>query len=130
MSRTYNTKHDFYKACGVIEYPNGYEKEYPYGVEKREPGVEYETDLSFSTLSDDNNHPYKDCVRHPNKKHKKGSLTKEFHTVGVSDPSKWKWRYGEEHDKSSRTHLIRNIMKHKRRHKLKELAKKIIEEEL
>lgn len=125
MSRTYNSKHDFDKACGVVEHPNGFEKEYPYGVEKREPGVEYETDLSFTTES---TNPYKKCVRHPNKKHKNGTLTREFHTLGVSDPSKWKMRYGEASDKSSRSHLIRNIMKHKRRHKFKEQTKKLIEE--
>lgn len=129
MSRTYNTKHDFDKKLGVIEHPNGYEKEYPYGTITREPDVEYHNDPSFTTFNDNSN-PHKECVRHPNKKHKKGSLTKEFHTVGVQDPSKWKNRFGEEHDKSSRSHLIRNIMKHKRRHKLKELAKKIIEEAL
>lgn len=129
MSRTYNTKYDFDKVLGVIEHPNGFEKEYAYGNITREPDVEYHNDLSGTTRSDNSN-PHKECVRHPNKKHKKGSLTKEFHTVGVSDPSKWKNRFGDAYDKSSRSHYIRNIMKHKRRHKLKELAKKIIEEAL
>ena len=129
MSRTYNSKHDFDKACGVIEHPNGFEKEYPYGVEKREPNEEYETDLS-STTNGDSNHPHKECTRHPNKKKHKASLSREFNAVGVPNPAKWKNRFGEEDDKSSRSHLIRSIMAHKRRHKLKELAKKIIEESL
>ena len=126
MSRTYNTKHDFEKLCPDIEYPNGFNPKFGQDNEL-EPGAVTPTDWSFTT---NNGNPHKECVRHPNKKHKKGSLTKEFHTVGVEDPSKWKNRFGEEHDKSSRSHLICNIMKHKRRHKLKELAKKIIEEEL
>jgi len=129
MSRTYNTKHDFNKACGVIEYPNGFEKKYGYSVETREPGVEYETDLSFSTFNDDYN-PHIKCTRHPNKKHKKGALTREFHTLGVSDPSKWKNRFGDAYDQSSRSHLVRSIIAHKRRHKFKEQTKNIINESI
>lgn len=126
MSKTYNTKHDFDKEYGTYEFPNGFKNNYGCDIK---PGEEYETDPSHTTFNDNTN-LWSKLTRHPNKKRKKGSLDREFKTVGMTSPSKWKNRFGEEHDKSSRMRLIKREMTQKRRHKLKNQANKIIEESL
>lgn len=126
MSRTYNTKHDFFKEYGTYEFPNGFKND--YGLEIK-PGEEYETDPSFTTFND-NSDLWQKLTRHPNKKRKKGSLDREFKTVGMTSPSHWKNRFGEENDKSSRMRLIKRELTQKRRNKLKNQANKIIEESL
>lgn len=127
MSRTYGTKHDFNKNYGNVEYPNGLKKEYPYGIESREPNVEYdEVDMTHTTCSPD---AYQLTTRHPNKK-KHHSLNREFGKNGLPNISNWKSRYGESPDKSSRNHLVRREIAQIRRRKIKRETKKIIEESI
>lgn len=129
MSRTYNTKHDFNRNYGTVTYPNGYSKKYPYGIESREPGVEYdEVDMSHTTQEGPEVHYL--TVRHPNKRKKRGSLDREFKNVGMSSPSYWKNRFGEVYDKSSRMRLIKREMTQTRRHRMKHDTEEEINREL
>lgn len=129
MSRTFNqTSHDFRKGDYKVEYPNGYKMKYPGGDVEYEPNKEYDYDVSHTTLDADNMTPWQRCTRHPNKKRRTGVLTREFHKLGVNDPSGWKNRFGDAYDKSSRTHLSRAEMAHRRRHRFKEQTRNIINE--
>ena len=69
------------------------------------------------------------ATRHPNKRKNK-SLGKEFSEVGLSNPSNWKYRYGEEHNKSSRMHLVRREIAAKRRNRLKHEVEEEINREM
>ena len=129
MSRTYNTKHDFNKNYGVVVYPNGLSKGYPYGIEAREPGVEYdEVDMSHTTQEGPEAHYL--TVRHPNKKSNKVSLGREFKNTGMTGTRYWRNRFGEIYDRSSRMRLIRREMTQTRRHRLKHDAQDEINREL
>jgi len=80
-------------------------------------------------LEVDNVNAYIKSTRHPNKRKNK-SLCREFSEVGLSNPAKWKWRYGEEHDKSSRMHLIRREIAAKRRNRIKHEVEEEINREI
>lgn len=67
--------------------------------------------------------------RHPNKR-KARTLSREFHKVGLGNPARWKFRFGEEHDKSSRMHLSRREEAAKRRNRLKHESEEEIERSL
>ena len=126
MSRTKNiSKHEFNKEYGIFEFPNGYKTNHC----DIKPGDEYEVDPSHSTFNDNSN-PWKSLTRHPNKRKKRGSLNREFKNVGMSSPSYWKNRFGEEHDKSSRMRLIKREMTQTRRHRMKHDAEEEIERSL
>lgn len=80
-------------------------------------------------LEVDNVNAYIKSTRHPNKRKNK-SLGREFSEVGLSNPASWKYRYGEEHDKSSRMHLAKRIITEKRRTRLKHEVEEQINREL
>jgi hypothetical protein len=69
------------------------------------------------------------ATRHPNKR-KRSSLNREFHKVHLGSPANWKNRYGDAYDKSSRMHLSAHEVSMKRRRRLKNEAKDIINNEL
>lgn len=108
MSKTYNSKHDYLK---------NYNKEDNY----KDPSKIY-------TSGDINAHIK--TSRHPNKKKKTRSLGKEFYIVGLSNPACWRFRFGEECYKSSRTHLFRREQAAKRRNRLKHESEEEIERSL
>ena len=126
MSRTKNlTKYDFQKADCNYEFPQGYKAPY----KEFKPGDEYHVDPSGTTNSDYRD-PWLQCTRHPNKKRRTNSLSKEFHTTDTPNPKNWKNRFGDAYDKSSRDHLVRYEMAKIRRTRLKEQTRKLINEEL
>lgn len=130
MSRTYNSKNKFNKARRIVNYPNGYTlHNLAYGDIYYSPNKDYDYDYSHSTFNDNDN-SHLECTRHPNKKRSKCNLSKEFNSVGLYDPSKYKDRFGDAYDRSNRTHLSRSKLAHRRRHRLKEQTKKIIEESI
>lgn len=75
-------------------------------------------------------HPHEKCVRHPNKKKKNNSLGREFTTTCISGTRYWRNRYGEECDKSSSMHFIKRELTQKRRNRLKNQTKEIIDDAL
>ena len=130
MSRTRNiSKYEFDKEYGSYEYPHGLDND-KYNVHI-EPGEERITDISGTTRGGDHNPDvWQKLTRHPNKRKKRGSLNREFKNVGMSSPSYWKNRFGEEHDKSSRMRLIKREMTQTRRHRMKHDAEEEIERSL
>ena len=125
MSKTYNSKYKFNKTKGIVNYPNGYVHHLAYGDDNYSSDKDYDYDYSHTTWGSTDNSNIK-STRHPNKKRKKGVLTREFHRVGLTDPSKYKNRFGDAYDKSNRTHLSRYELAHRRRHRMKEEVKNII----
>ena len=89
----------------------------------------YNSKHDFNKIADEYDDPYIIATRHPNKRKNK-SLGREFSEVGLSNPANWKWRYGEEHDKSSRMHLAKRVMTEKRRTRLKHEVEEQINREL
>jgi len=130
MSRTYNSKYKYNKAKGIVNYPNGYTlHNLAYGDINYSSDNDYDYDYSHSTDNNNDNSRI-ECTRHPNKKKSKCNLSKEFYSVGLQSPSKYKDRFGDAYDRSDRTHLSRIELAHRRRHRLKEQTKKIIEESI
>lgn len=125
MSRTKNTKHDFQEKLYDYEFPDGFSK---YNVDI-EPGGVYHNDISGTTRNENDN-PHYECVRHPNKRKKRGSLGREFTKNRLSGTRYWRNRFGEEADKSSRMRLTKQEMTQRRRHRMKEETKDIVNEEL
>jgi len=80
-------------------------------------------------LEADEVNAYIKSTRHPNKRKNK-ALSREFAEVGLCDPSEWRYRYGEEHYKSSRMHLAKRVMTEKRRNRLKNKTEKEINREI
>lgn len=97
MSKTYNSKHDYLK---------NYNKEDNY----KDPSKMYTSGVINACIK---------TSRHPNKKKKTRSLGREFHIVGLNNPAGWKFRFGDERNKSSRMHLPRREEAAKRRNRLK-----------
>ena len=66
------------------------------------------------------------CCRHASKPNK--TLQREFTKFGISPISKsWKNILGERDEQSSRLHRLKRDMAHKRRHKMKVEAERIIQ---
>ena len=62
---------------------------------------------------------------------KKKTLWKEFTKFGISPLRKsWKNPVGDAHEQSSRLHVMKREMAHKRRHKMKVEAQNIIDDSL
>lgn len=62
-------------------------------------------------------------------RHKRKTLQREFTKFGIVPISKgWKNPVGERHEQSSRLHLVKYQATHKRRHKMKTEASRIIKE--
>ena len=108
MSRTYGSKYDFNK---------NYNKNDDY------------KDLSEIYTSGDINADIK-TSRHPNKKKKTNSLSREFTENGISGTRYYRYRFGEEDYKSSRCRLVKREQTQERRQRMKEQTKQIIEESL
>lgn len=125
MSRTYNTKHDFDKMGNKFEFPHGYHTSH---IDIQEGG-DYYHDVSYTTFND-NQDRWRKCSRHPNKHKKRGSLGREFTSLGMSGTRYWRNRFGEVYDKSSRNHLIKREMNQTRRHRLKNDTQNEINREL
>ena len=89
----------------------------------------YNSEYEFLKIAESDEYPYIKATRHPNKR-KNSSLGREFSEVGLSNPSKWKLRYSEEHYKSSRMHLTKRVMTEKRRSRLKHQIEEQINREI
>lgn len=125
MSRTYNTKYDFHKMGNEFEFPNGYHTPH---IDIQE-GEDYYHDVSYTTFND-NQDRWRKCSRHPNKHKKRGSLGREFTSLGMNGTRYWRNRFGEVYDKSSRNRLIKREMNQTRRHRLKNNVQNEINREL
>lgn len=125
MSRTYNTKYDFDKLGNKFEFPQGYHTSW-YDINE---GEDYHIDVSYTTVSDNEDRSRK-CSRHPNKRKKRGSLSREFTKLGMSITRYWRNRFGEVSDKSSRSRLIKREMNQTRRHHIKNETKDIVNKEI
>ena len=127
MSKTYHTKHDFDKEYGIYEFPHGLDK-YNTHIE---PGEESYMDPSGTTCNINQNPDISQrLTRHPNKKKKTHSLGREFSQNSLSGTRYWRNRFCEEHDKSSRMHLVKRELTQIRRRRMKEEVRDIINEEL
>ena len=112
MSRTYNSKYDFYKNIKTVVFPNGYHEHVGgrgicgYDIDI-EPGGTYKGgDITYTTMGDHDN-AHNITVRHPNKKKKTNSLGREFTKNGISGTNYYRNRFGEEDYKSSRCRLVK-----------------------
>lgn len=126
MSRTYNTKHDYYKKFPNYEYPQGYKTITGKVIE---PGEVIDYDYSYTTDGPHNNTQHT-TVRHPNSRKRKSSLGREFTKVGMTGTRYWRNRFCEEDGKLSRCRLVKHQMTHTRRHRLKNDTQEIIDNAL
>ena len=108
MSRTFGSKYEYYKNFDEDDNFKNPSKVYTSG------------DINAHIKTS----------RHPNKKKKTHSLCREFAQTNLPNISNWKYKYGEESDKSSRTHLSRKEVAQKRRSRLKHDTEDIINQSL